>query len=82
MVRRDPRCLGWRRAPGRPTQAIAVQGFVRVKAHQAAVRALAFKWIRILFRCWQERTPYDESAYLNALNRRGSSLIQNLVKGA
>ena len=27
------------------------------KAHQAAVRALAFKWIRILYRCWQERTP-------------------------
>src|SRR4029434_2163663 len=24
------------------------------KAHQAAVRALAFKWIRILYRCWQE----------------------------
>jgi transposase len=50
------------------------------KAHQAAVRALAFKWIRILFRCWQERTPYDESVYLNALNRRGSSLIHNLAK--
>jgi transposase len=50
------------------------------KAHQAAVRALAFKWIRILFRCWQDRTPYDESVYLNALNRRGSSLIQNLAK--
>jgi transposase len=30
-------------------------------AHQTAVRALAFKWIRILFRCWQLRTPYDES---------------------
>jgi transposase len=52
------------------------------KAHQAAVRALAFKWIRILFRCWQERTPYDESVYLNALNRRGSSLIHNLAKGS
>jgi hypothetical protein len=51
------------------------------KAHQAAVRALAFKGIRILFRCWQERTPYDESVYLKALNRRGSSLIQNLAKG-
>jgi transposase len=50
------------------------------KAHQAAVRALAFKWIRILFRCWQDRTPYDESVYLNALNRRGSSLIHNLAK--
>lgn len=52
------------------------------KAHQAAVRALAFKWLRILFRCWQDRTPYDESVYLNALNSRGSSLIHNLAKGA
>jgi transposase len=50
------------------------------KAHQAAVRALAFKWIRILYRCWQERTPYDESVYLQALHHRGSSLIQNLAK--
>jgi transposase len=52
------------------------------KAHQAAVRALAFTWIRILYRCWQERTPYDESVYLQALNRRGSSLIQNLAKAS
>src|SRR5262245_1309139 len=50
--------------------------------HQAAVRALAFKWIRILYRCWQERTPYDESAYLQALHHRGSSLIQNLAKAS
>src|SRR5215510_149627 len=52
------------------------------QAHQAAVRALAFKWIRILYRCWQERTPYDESIYLQALNRRGSSLIHNLTKAS
>ena len=52
------------------------------KAHQAAMRALAFKWIRILFRCWQDRTPYNESVYLQALNSRGSSLLQNLVKEA
>jgi transposase len=51
-------------------------------SHQAAVRALAFKWIRILYRCWQERTPYDESTYLQALNRRGSSLIHQLAKEA
>jgi transposase len=50
------------------------------KAHQAAVRALACKWLRILYRCWQDRTPYNESVYLNALHRRGSSLMQNLVK--
>ncbi|HEV3422300.1 MAG TPA: IS110 family transposase [Paraburkholderia sp.] len=47
-------------------------------SHQAAVRALAFKWIRILYRCWQTRTPYDESIYLNALRKRGSPLIRNL----
>jgi transposase len=52
------------------------------KAHQAAVRALAFTWIRILYRCWQDRTLYNESVYLQALNSRGSSLIQNLVKEA
>ena len=51
-------------------------------AHQAAVRALAFKWIRLLFRCWQERTPYDASVSLTALNRRGSSLIHHLAKAA
>jgi transposase len=51
-------------------------------SHQAAVRALAFKWIRILFRCWQNRTPYDASVYLNALQRRGSPLIHHLARGA
>ncbi|MCP4897779.1 MAG: IS110 family transposase [bacterium] len=44
-------------------------------SYQAAVRALAFKWIRILYRCWQTGTPYNESAYLNALKRRGSPLL-------
>jgi hypothetical protein len=44
-------------------------------AHQAALRALAFKWIRILYRCWQDRSPYDETTYLTALQRRGSPLL-------
>jgi transposase len=48
-------------------------------SHQAAVRALAFKWIRILFRCWQNRTPYNESTYLSALKRRGSPLLHTLA---
>ncbi len=43
--------------------------------YQAAVRSLAFKWIRILYRCWQTRTPYNEVVYLKALERRGSSLL-------
>lgn len=47
-------------------------------SHQAAVRALAFKWIRILYRCWQTRKPYDELTYLKALRRRGSPLLEHL----
>ncbi len=45
-------------------------------AHQAALRSLAFKWIRILYRCWETRTPYDEALYLKALERRGSPLLK------
>ena len=45
-------------------------------SHQTAVRALAFKWIRILYRCWKTRTPYDEARYLRALQERGSSLLK------
>jgi len=39
------------------------------KSHHSVVRALAFKWIRILFRCWKDRTPYDEQLYQRALTK-------------
>lgn len=45
--------------------------------HHAAVRALALKWIRILFRCWQQGVPYDEQLYLRALKARHSPYTQN-----
>jgi transposase len=48
-------------------------------SRQAALRSLAFKWIRILFRCWQDRKPYDEAAYLLALQRSGSPLLKNVT---
>ena len=48
------------------------------KDHHAAVRALAFKWQRILFRCWKDRQPYDEAKYIEALRRRGSPLAAAL----
>jgi hypothetical protein len=44
-------------------------------SHNAALRALAFKWIRILYRCWVDRVPYDESRYLIALQKRGAPLL-------
>jgi Transposase IS116/IS110/IS902 family/Transposase len=51
-------------------------------SQQAAVRALAFKWIRMLCRCWQNRTPDAASVDLNALQRHGSPLMHNLAHGA
>lgn len=49
------------------------------KSHQAAVRALAYKWIRIIFRCWQTRTSYDEARYLECLRKKGSALVSAAV---
>ena len=46
------------------------------KEHHAAVRALAFKWIRIIWKCWQTHTPYNEVIYLESLRKKGSSLLK------
>jgi transposase len=48
----------------------------RDKGHWAILRALAFKWVRILWKCWQDRTPYDETRYLKQLLRRSSPLAK------
>ena len=48
----------------------------RGASRQSALRALAFKWARILFRCWQDRTPYNEAKYLKALHKRHSPLLR------
>jgi len=45
-------------------------------SYQAGVRALAFKWIRILYRCWVTRTPFDEAKYLKALQDCGVPLLK------
>jgi len=50
------------------------------KAHHAILRALAFKWTRILWRCWHEQKPYDEPHYLAALRHQGSPLTVALQK--
>lgn len=48
-------------------------------SHHTAVRALAYKWIRILYRCWKTRTPYDESLYLDALRQRRAPLWLDVI---
>jgi transposase len=50
----------------------------RGKSHHAAIRALAFKWIRIIYRCWKENTAYDEARYTQGLWARHSPLVKRL----
>ncbi len=52
------------------------------KGYHVIIRALAFKWIRILFRSWQTRTPYDERHYMAMLEKRGSPFASLHLKGA
>jgi hypothetical protein len=80
---RRPTCVEWAAASLRHSfwaQLSSPQQRDQGKAHQAAVRALAFTWIRILSRCWQDRTLSDESTSLQALTQRGSLLMHNLAK--
>ena len=51
-------------------------------SHQAALRALAFKWIRVLHRCWLDREPYDEARYLMALQKRHAPLLAFAAKAS
>jgi len=51
------------------------------QGHHAAVRALAYKWIRVLFRCWKSNTPYDEQKYVQALQKRHAPLVNLLGTG-
>ena len=47
----------------------------RGRSRHQVLRSLAFKWQRILVRCWQTHQPYDEDRYLAALRRHGSPLV-------
>ena len=51
----------------------------RGAGHHTAIRSLAFRWMRILFRCWQNRTTYDEQVYIAALKRSSSPLPRRMA---
>jgi transposase len=48
------------------------------KRSYAAIRVVAFKWLRILWRCWTDRVAYDEATYLRSLQLRGIKLYESL----
>ena len=56
------------------------QQVAKGKPHNTIIRSLAFKWIRIAFKCWKTRTPYSESKYLEALKKKGSPLLEFAIK--
>jgi len=45
----------------------------RGKSRHAAIRSVAFKWLRISFRCWKERRKYDDDLYQKQSANRASS---------
>jgi len=52
----------------------------RGKSHPEALRGLGAKWLKIIYRMWAERKPYDERLYIAALSRYGSPLIPRILK--
>jgi len=43
--------------------------------HHAALRKLASRWIRILFRVWKSRTAYEPARYLAAMTHKNPAII-------
>lgn len=52
----------------------------RGKSKQMGRRALAYKWQRIMHKCWMSGTPYSEDRYVERLRLTGSPIIEVLDK--
>jgi transposase len=51
----------------------------RGAGHHEAIRSLAFRWIRILFRLWKSGQQYDEQRHLEALRKKHSPLVNRIA---
>jgi len=54
----------------------------RGKGHHAAIRSLAYKWIRIIYRCWKDRVMYNEEIHIQSLRKKGSEVLDFIDKAA
>ena len=43
--------------------------------HNAAIRKLAHRWIRILFQVWKTRTEYDAGKYIQSISQKNPNII-------
>ena len=52
------------------------------QTHACALRCLAQRWLKILWRMWQERQPYDENRHALNQQKHGSWVLQFQPKAA
>lgn len=57
------------------------QAKARGHSNAEALRELGAKWLKIIYRMWQTRTPYNEAIYLASLRAHGSPLAAALGLG-
>jgi hypothetical protein len=48
----------------------------RGQNHATALRCLGQRWLKILWRMWQDRTPYDEALHIRNQVRHGSWVLE------
>jgi len=46
--------------------------------HWSALRSLAYRWIRVIYRCLKDRQPYDEDRYIKRLIATGSPVVPTI----
>ena len=51
----------------------------RGKGRHAAFRALAFKWQRIMWRCWRDHVPDNDLKYVQSLKRDNNELYSRII---
>jgi transposase len=56
-------------------EAFVRQRQAKGQGFHAILRALAYKWIRILWKCWRDGVAYNEERYLERLRSKGSPLV-------
>jgi transposase len=61
-------------------RAFYVQAREKGMGHHQAVRSLAYKWIRIIYKCWKNQIPYDDGHYMSMLKKRGSGLMKLIAE--
>lgn len=48
------------------------------KGHASALRCLGQRWLKILWKMWQEHAPYDEALHMQSMTRHGSWVLGKL----